>query len=564
MRKNYPLLPKLFTVIKEGYGFKAFMPDLGAGIIVGIIAVPLAIAFAVASGVKPEQGLYTAVIGGFFISLLGGSRFQIGGPTGAFVVVVAGIMAQHGYGGLVTAMIMAGIMMIIMGLLGMGSFIKFIPYPVTVGFTAGIAVIIAVSQIKDLTGMSGEAPAEFIERVSFYAANMDKINPWDLGIGICGIALLAAWHKVPGKVPGSLVLIILATAAVRFFRIPAETIGHRFGVMSAALPQISFPQISLESVRRLFSPAVTIALLASIESLLSAVVADGMTGRKHRSNAEITAQGVANIMSGLFGGIPATGAIARTAANIKNGGKTPVAGIIHSVTVLFVLLFFGRFAAMIPMAALAAILIVVAYNMGEWKYFAGIFRYPKSDAAIMLVTFLLTVFVDLTAAIEAGILLSMFLLMRRLSDVTRSEFITNSLKEDEEKNDDKSINARKVPEGVEVFEIDGVFFFGAVDAFKNAMEEMSKKPKVFVLRMRKVLSVDAAGLKAIEELHEKFRREGVDFVLSGVHAQPYFAMEKAGLNDIIGRENVTADIDGALARAAVIIEQSTVKNSPER
>lgn len=555
MRKSYSLLPKLFTVVKDGYGFKTFMSDLGAGVIVGVIAVPLAIAFAVASGVKPEQGLYTAVIAGFFISLLGGSRFQIGGPTGAFVVVVAGIMAQHGYGGLVTAMIMAGIMMIIMGLLGMGSFIKFIPYPVTVGFTAGIAVIIAVSQIKDLTGMSGDAPAEFVERILFYAENMGKINPWDLGIGICGIVILAAWHKVPGKVPGSLVLIILATASVRFFRIPAETIGHRFGIMSAALPQISFPQVSLESVRRLFSPAVTIALLASIESLLSAVVADGMTGRKHRSNAEITAQGVANIMSGLFGGIPATGAIARTAANIKNGGKTPVAGIIHAVTVLFILLFFGRFAAMIPMAALAAILIVVAYNMGEWKYFAGIFRYPKSDAAIMLLTFLLTVFVDLTAAIEAGILLSMFLLMRRLAEVTHSGFITNSLKEDEEKTDDKSINARKIPDGVEVFEIDGVFFFGAVDAFKNAMEEMSKKPKVFILRMRKVLSVDAAGLKAIEELHEKFRRGGINFVLSGVHAQPYFAMEKAGLNDIIGRENVTADIDGALARAAVIIEK---------
>ncbi len=558
-KPHYSLLPKFITTLQEGYNWRTFLQDLNSGVIVGIVALPLAIAFAIASGATPMQGLYTAIIAGFLISLLGGSRFQIGGPTGAFVVVVYNIIHRYGYDGLVMATVLAGLILVVIGLLRVGSFIKFIPYPVTIGFTAGIAVIIAVSQVKDFLGLPlGALPVEFFEKVMLYGHNLTHVNGWAAGIGLLSLILLVVWPRLVPKVPASLIVILLSTFLVQYFKLPVETIGSKFGSVAAHLPGFHLPHVDWQTVRQLFAPAMTIALLAGIESLLSAVVADGMTGRRHRSNAEILAQGVANVVAVCFHGIPATGAIARTATNIKNGGQTPVAGMIHAVTLLIILLAAGKWAAMIPLASLAAILLMVAYQMSEWKVLKSLWRYPKSDIVVLLITFGLTVVIDLTVAIQVGIVLSMFLLMNRMSNVTQAGFITNALKEDDPEHDQHAVKDRQVPAGVEVFEINGVFFFGAVDLFKSALSGQQKKPAVFILRLRQVISIDAAALKALEELLEKFRREGTSLILSGVHAQPLHAMDKAGVLEKIGRENVTPNIDAALARARVLLAPTLV------
>jgi len=551
--------PKIITVFKQGYSTPVFFKDLTAGIIVGIVALPLAIAFAIASGVKPEQGLYTAIVAGFLISLLSGSRVQIGGPTGAFIVIIYGIVQKFGYDGLVIATIMAGVLLIVMGFAKLGAVIKYIPYPVTVGFTAGIALIIAIGQVRDLLGLHMEkVPAEFIEKIIAYSEHIGSITPVAALIGIATIAIVFLWPRVTQRVPGSLVAIMLTTAAVQFLDLPVETIGSRFGSVSGALPSFRLPQTDWRTASSLVSPAITIALLAGIESLLSAVVADGMTGRKHRSNMELIAQGVANIASPLFGGIPATGAIARTATNIKNGGQTPVAGIVHAVVLLLIMLFFGKWAALIPMATLAGILVVVSYNMSELHHFVKLLNSPKMDIAVLLVTFFLTVLVDLTVAIQAGVVLAALLFMKRMSDVTQVGYITSMVgfeEEDEEdaKADPNSINKFSVPKGVEVFEVNGPFFFGAAERFKHTLNLIVKKPKVLILRTRTVLAMDATALHALEEVYDMTKRDGSVLVLAGIHAQPMIAMDKAGFLDKVGVENVFESIGEALKRARAIV-----------
>lgn len=549
-----PLTPKLVTVLREGYTSRLLSRDLLAGVIVGIVALPLAIAFAIASGVKPEQGLYTAIIAGFLISVLSGSRVQIGGPTGAFIVIVYGIVSKYGYDGLATATLLAGGLLIAMGLARLGTVIEFIPFPVTVGFTTGIALIILTGQIRDFFGLQLEkVPAEFIDKLAAYAHG-GSINPWAAAIAVATVLIILFWPRLSRRVPGSLVAILAATAAVQFFNLPVETIGSRFGSVPNTLPAPRLPAISWELCREMFSPALTIALLAGIESLLSAVVADGMTERRHRPNMELIAQGVANLVSPVFGGIPATGAIARTATNIKNGGVTPLAGIIHALTLLLILLFFGKWAALIPMATLAGILVVVSWNMSELHLFLKLFRGPKSDILVLVSTFLLTVLVDLTVAIQVGVVLAALLFMRRMAEVTQVGYVTGMLEEQEENPDDPLLlKRRRVPPGVEVFEVSGPFFFGAADKFKNALSEIKEKPRILILRMRHVLTLDATALQALESVYSRARREHTTLVLSGVHAQPLIVLERSGLLDKIGEDNVHGNIDDALDRARALL-----------
>jgi len=545
------LVPKLVTTLKD-YNREQFSRDLLAGVIVGIVALPLAIAFAIASGVSPERGLYTAIVAGFLISALGGSRVQIGGPTGAFVVIVSGIVAQYGVDGLVLATLMAGFIIVAFGLLRWGGAIKFIPYPVTIGFTSGIALIIFSSQIRDLLGLEMTAvPAPFVAKWGAYVRAFDSVNPWAFVVAIATLAIIVAWPKVSRRIPGPFVALIATTLLVQLLHLPVETIGARFGEIHAGLPRPTLPVITLERMRVLAAPAFTIALLAAIESLLSAVVADGMIGGRHRSNMELVAQGIANIASPLFGGMPATGAIARTATNVKNGGRTPVAGMTHALTLLLITLFFGRWAALIPLATLAAILVVVAFHMSEWRTFASEFRAPKSDVAVLLTTFLLTVLVDLTVAIEVGMVLAAFLFMRRMAEVTNISVLTHEFTDpiDDFEHDPNAVRRRAIPEGVQVYEITGTFFFGAAETFKDRVSRIAGQPKVLILRMRHVLAIDSTGLHALRELVQRSRREGILVVLSDVHAQPVVALERSGLYDDITEENVHGNIDDALNRA---------------
>jgi len=463
------LVPKLVTTLK-GYTREQFSRDLIAGVTVGIVALPLAIAFAIASGVSPERGLYTAIVAGFLISALGGSRVQIGGPTGAFVVIVSGIVQKYGVDGLMVATLMAGFILIAFGLLRWGAAIKFIPYPVTIGFTSGIALIIFSSQIRDLLGLEmTDVPAAFVAKWGAYVQAFDSVNPWALVVAVATLAIIIAWPRSWSRIPGPFVALIATTLAAQLLHLPVETIGARFGAIHAGLPLPALPAITLERVTALAGPAFTIALLAAIESLLSAVVADGMIGGRHRSNMELVAQGIANIASPIFGGMPATGAIARTATNVKNGGRTPVAGMTHSLTLLLITLFFGRWAALIPLATLAAILVVVAFHMSEWRTFASEFRAPKSDVAVLLTTFLLTVLVDLTVAIEVGMVLAAFLFMRRMAEVTNISVLTHEFTDpvDDFEGDPNAVRRRAIPDGVQVYEITGPFFFGAAETFKD-------------------------------------------------------------------------------------------------
>lgn len=558
--------PKLMAVFREGYSKKQFYADCIAGVIVGIVALPLAIAFAIASGVKPEQGLYTAVIAGFIITVLGGSRAQISGPTGAFIVIIYGIVHQYGYEGLAVATMIAGVLLIIMGYAKMGELLKFVPYPVTVGFTSGIALIIFSSQARDFLGLQMQTvPSEFVEKWTAYIEHLPTFNPLALAVGVAALLIIIFWPRVTPKIPGSLIAILTVTAVVHFFNLPVETIGSRFGEVPNHLPPPKVPEVSWSLITKMFSPAVTIALLAAIESLLSAVVADGMLGTRHRSNMELIAQGVGNVLSPIFAGIPATGAIARTATNIKNGGRTPISGIVHALTLLLIMLFFGHWASLIPMPALAAILIYVAYNMSEWHSFVNLLRSPKSDVTVLIATFLLTVLIDLTVAIQVGVVLAAFLFMRRMSNVMQTNLITKEIQkpddEEEEANDPKAITKREVPPGVEVFEIYGPMFFGAIDQFKDAIRRLEKRPRVLILRMRHVLAIDATAIRALEMELKSERKRGMILVLSGVHAQPLVAMRQSGFLDKIGEQNICADIDEALARSTEIIATSTTKIS---
>ncbi|MBF7094758.1 STAS domain-containing protein [Streptococcus sp. HF-1907] len=540
--------PKFFTTLK-GYTSAQFMKDLVAGIIVAIIALPLSIALAIASGVNPEQGLYTAVVAGFFISFLGGSRVQIGGPTAAFVVIIYGIIAQYGMSGLTVATFMAGIMMIIMGLLRFGDLIKFIPKTITVGFTLGIAVGIVAGQIKDFLGLSmGAVPAEFVAKLGVYAKNISSINWPTLMIGLLALLIQIFWPKVSQKIPGSLVAILVTTAIVGLGHVSSvKTIGDLYTI-KVGLPSFTVPHLSFNLVRQLMSPAFTIAILASIESLLSAVVSDGMIGGNHRSNAELVGQGVGNLMSSLFGGIPATGAIARTAANVKNGGRTPVAGMVHAITLLLILLFLMPYASLIPMSCLAAILIMVGYNMSGWRTFGHMLRTaPKSDIAVLVITFLLTVFFDLVVAIEFGMVLAAFLFLKRMSDVAEvRQWVDKGSLDDPTLSEDSDL--KDVPKNTLVYEVFGALFFGAANDFLNVDHEEGKN--ALIIRMRNVPAMDISGLEALEETLEISRKRGMTLILSHVNEQPYHVMEKAAFIEKVGAENICENIDAALARAA--------------
>jgi SulP family sulfate permease len=553
-------VPKSITTLKS-YSRSQFRSDLAAGVIVGVVALPLAIAFAIASGVTPDRGLYTAIIAGFLISALGGSRVQIGGPTGAFVVIVYGIVQKYGIDGLVVATIMAGVILVILGIAKLGSAIKFIPHPVVVGFTSGIAVIIFSSQVKDFLGLRmGDLPVEFIPKWRAIASNLDSINAQALAVSLIALLIMVLWPRVSRRIPSPFVALIATTLAVRLFNIPVETIGTRFGAISASLPHPIIPHVSLAQVTALVAPAFTIALLAAVESLLSAVVADGMIGSRHRSNMELIAQGVANIVAPMFGGMPATGAIARTATNVKNGGRTPVAGMVHALTLLLITLFFGRWAALIPLATLAAILVVVSYHMSEWRTFRSELTAPRSDVAVLLTTFSLTVLVDLTVAIEVGMVLAAFLFMRRMAEVTNVSIVTRELAdgENDEDDDPNSVRRREVPSGVEVFEINGPFFFGAAEQFKDTLGQIAKKPRVLIIRMRDVPAIDSTGLHALHELARRCKHDGTLLLLADVHAQPMFALVRSDMLVELGEENLFGNLDDALDRARQYLELPAV------
>ncbi len=547
-------VPKLVTTL-EHYDRAQLGRDLSAGVIVGIVAIPLAIAFAIASGVTPDRGLWTAIVAGFLISALGGSRVQIGGPTGAFVVIVYGIVQKYGIDGLTVATLLAGILLVIMGFAKLGGVIKFIPHPVITGFTSGIAVIIFSSQVKDLLGLRmGAVPAAFIAKWAAFAANATHVTPAAIAVTVATLAILVLWPRVSHRIPAPFVALIATTVAVQILHVPVETIGTRFGALSSAIPHPQLPHLSIEQVTALVGPAFTIAMLAAIESLLSAVVADGMIGGKHRSNMELVAQGVANIASPLFGGIPATGAIARTATNIRNGARTPVAGMVHAVTLLLVTLFFGQYAAAIPLATLAGILVVVAYHMSEWRTFIGELRSPKSDVAVLLTTFGLTVLVDLTVAISVGMVLAAFLFIRRMAAVTSVNTFAGGVNRDDDMALDPAEPWRlSIPRGAIVFEITGPFFFGAVESFRETLDRLDEHPKVLIIRMRGVQALDSTGLHALRDVVHRSRRQGTTVLLADVQPQPRAALLGSAVSDEIGAANLFPDIDDALAHCYTIL-----------
>jgi len=546
--------PKIVDTLKN-YNRQQFGKDLMAGLIVGLVALPLAIAFAIASGVSPEKGLYTAIIAGFIISALGGSRVQVGGPTGAFIVIVYGIVQVHGVNGLIIATFMAGIMLIAMGFARLGSVIKFIPYPLIIGFTSGIALIIFSSEVKDFLGLRmGTVPADFIDKWRSFIEYSRTLNIYTVILGVTTVVIIALWPKVTHKVPGSLIAILVTTAAMKILHLPIETIGSKFGGIPSSLPRPAIPHLDFATMKQLIQPAFTIALLGGIESLLSAVVSDGMIGANHRSNMELVAQGAANIFSAIFGGIPATGAIARTATNVKNGGRTPVAGMVHALTLLLILLFFGRWASLIPMGTLAGILVVVAYNMSEWRHFLSVLKGPRSDMAILLTTFLLTVLVDLTVAIEVGMVLSAFLFMRTMIKFSGVSVMTKDVEERRNGDDQESLENYDLPKHVEVYEIAGPLFFGAAYKFKDAMRLIEKPPRVLIIRMRKVPIIDATGIKTITEVYKDSKKSGTRLILSEVHSEQILTELKAArLLFAIGKANVTVTFQDAIDRSKVVL-----------
>jgi len=562
MMTTFAFKPKLLTTLRH-YNKQQFTTDLLAGIIVGIVALPLAIAFGIASGVTPEKGIITAIVAGLIVSVLGGSKVQLGGPTGAFIIIIYGIIQQYGFEGLTIATLMAGVFLIMFGVLHLGTIIKYIPYPIVVGFTSGIALTIFTTQIKDLFGLTMESvPSDFIEKWVAYISDFGTIDWWSAGVGIGSVAVIAAWpmvakyNNVLKKLPGSLIAIIVMTVAVLLLKQYAgvesvETIGDRFSI-SNQLPDAEMPSISWNVIKGLVSPAITIAILGAIESLLSATVADGVIGDRHDSNTELIAQGVANLASPIFGGIPATGAIARTMTNINNGGRTPVAGIVHAAVLLMIFLFLMPLAQYIPMACLAGVLVIVSYNMSGWRSFASIMKNPKSDVIVLVVTFLLTVIFDLTIAIEVGLICACLLFMRRMAETTDVKVISDEIDPEEEQSDFQMGNLEHltIPEGVEVYEINGPYFFGAGNKFEDLMATMGhKRPKVRIIRMRKVPFVDSTGIHNLTNLCAMSQKEGIQVVLSGVNPKVQAVLHKAGFDQMLGEENICSHINIALERA---------------
>ena len=563
---TFAFKPKLLQTLLH-YNKQQFTTDLLAGIIVGIVALPLAIAFGIASGVTPEKGIITAIVAGLIISVLGGSKVQIGGPTGAFIIIIYGIIQQYGFEGLTIATLMAGVFLILFGVLHLGTIIKYIPYPIVVGFTSGIALTIFTTQIKDLFGLTMESvPSDFIEKWIAYIGDFGTIDWWSTAVGVGSVAVIAAWpmiakyNNVLKKLPGSLIAIIVMTVAVLLLKQYAgvdsvETIGDRFSI-SNKLPGAEMPALSWDVIKGLVSPAITIAILGAIESLLSATVADGVIGDRHDSNTELIAQGVANLASPIFGGIPATGAIARTMTNINNGGRTPVAGIVHAAVLLMIFLFLMPLAQYIPMACLAGVLVIVSYNMSGWRSFASIMKNPKSDVIVLVVTFLLTVIFDLTIAIEVGLICACLLFMRRMAETTDVKVISDEIDPEEEQSDFQMGNLEHltIPEGVEVYEINGPYFFGAGNKFEDLMSTMGhQRPKVRIIRMRKVPFVDSTGIHNLTNLCAMSQAEGIQVVLSGVNEKVQAVLHKAGFDQMLGEENICSHINIALQRAKSLI-----------
>lgn len=554
--KTFSLKPQLLTSLKT-YNRQTLTADIMAGIIVGIVALPLAIAFGIASGVTPEKGIITAIISGFIISLLGGSKVQIGGPTGAFIVIIYGIIQKYGIEGLMIATVMAGVFLLLFGLLKLGTIIKYIPYPIVVGFTSGIAVTIFTTQIKDLFGLTIESvPSDFIEKWGCYISHFSTADLWCSIVGILSVVIIALTPKVSKKIPGSLVAIIVMTIAAlimkNYFGVTTiETIGDRFSV-SSAIPDAHMPAMTWETIKSLVAPAMTIAVLGAIESLLSATVADGVIGARHNSNTELVAQGLANIASPIFGGIPATGAIARTMTNINNGGKTPVSGIVHAIVLLLIFLFFMPLAKYIPMACLAGVLVIVSYGMSGWRSFLALMKNPKSDVTVLLITFFLTIIFDLTVAIEVGLIIACLLFMKRVSEITDVKAVTDEINEESDMIKDNAEHLT-IPEGVEVYEINGPYFFGAGNKFEEVMAAFGDRPKVRIIRMRKVPFVDSTGIHNLTNLCEMSHNEGIEVVLSGVCEKVHKQLEKARFYDILGNKNICSHINLALERANEII-----------
>ncbi len=557
--KTFEFKPKLYSALRN-YSKETFLSDLMAGIIVGIVALPLAIAFGIASGVSPEKGIITAIIAGFIVSFLGGSKVQIGGPTGAFIVIVYGIIQHYGEKGLIVATIMGGVLLIVLGVFKLGTIIKYIPYPIVVGFTSGIAVTIFTTQIKDLFGLTMHiVPADFVSKWIAYFQSFATVNLWSTIVGLVSIVIIIYTPKFSKKIPGSLIAIILMTVLAYVLRTYAgitsiETIGDRFTI-DASLPQAEVPAMSWEVIKGLFPAAITIAILGAIESLLSATVADGVIGDKHDSNQELIAQGAANLITPLFGGIPATGAIARTMTNINNGGKSPVAGMIHAVVLLLILICLGPLTKHIPMACLAGVLVIVSYNMSEWRTFRALLKNPKSDIAVLLITFFLTVIFDLTVAIEVGIVIACLLFMRRVAETTNLSIITDEI--DPSDGLDIAVNEEKltIPEGVEVYEIEGPYFFGIANKFEEQMVQLEDRNKIRIIRMRKVPFIDSTGIHNLTNLCKMSKKEDVQIILSGVNEKVLNVLEKSGFNDLLGKENICSHINIALARAEELLKK---------
>ena len=558
--KTLDFKPKMFSAIRN-YNKQTFMADFMAGIIVGIVALPLAIAFGIASGVSPEKGIITAIVAGLMISVFGGSKVQIGGPTGAFIVIVYGIIQQYGIQGLTIATLMAGVFLILLGVLRLGTIIKYIPYPIVVGFTSGIAVTIFTTQIKDLLGMTieGGVPSDFIEKWGTYLYNIGNIDLWSALVGIVSVVIIAVTPRFSKKVPGSLVAIIVMTVAALLLKQYAgitsiETIGDRFSINST-LPGAVVPELTWETIKGLVGPAVTIAVLGAIESLLSATVADGVIGDHHNSNTELIGQGIANIASPLFGGIPATGAIARTMTNINNGGRTPIAGIVHAVVLLLIFLFLMPLAQYIPMACLAGVLVVVSYGMSGWRSFMAMLRNPKSDITVLLLTFFLTIIFDLTVAIEFGLICACLLFMRRMAETTDVHAVLDEIDLNEDADMERgNLEHLTIPEGVEVYEINGPYFFGAGNRFEDIMARYGRRPKVRIIRMRKVPFIDSTGLHNLENMCLMSQKEGITVVLSGVNPKVEGVLKRNHFERIVGEQNICNHIDLALARANELVE----------
>jgi SulP family sulfate permease len=556
------LIPKLATTLKD-YDRRQFVSDLTAGLIVGVVAIPLAIAFAIASGLSPQRGLYTTIVAGFLISVLGGSRVQIGGPTGAFVVIVYGIVQKYGVDGLTIATVMAGILLIALGVARMGSAIKFIPHSVTIGFTSAIGLTILVQQLDAAFGLAKAAyPPHPIERLVAYAHNAGTANTYAIAVCAATLVILFLWPRVSRSVPAPFVALIATTAAVRLLHIPVITVGERFGHLSSGLPHPALPHVDFNTLRELVLPACTIAGLGAIESLLSAVVADGMIGGRHRPNMELVAQGVANVVTPILGGMPATGAIARTATNVKAGGRTPVAGIIHALAVLLITLAFGAWAEIIPLATLAGILLVVAYRMMEWRVFRAELRGPKGDAVVLVTVFVLTLLVDLTVGIGVGVVLASLLFVRRMADMTEVRSMTE-LDETDESMVDDLLPREAIPPGVEVYDVAGPFFFGAAEQFKDTLAAVSRKPKVLVLRMRRVPFIDSTGLNVLRDLVHRTQGDGTTVIIAETQEQARQALQRGGLVEMVGPEHVVGSLELAIALSAQItVEKPRTRRTP--